>query len=206
MNKTDKVNYNATMRFADDAINFSNPTRLRKESSMNALGLLTKICLKTSARVSDILHIKYSDFIENKIHQGTYTLTYEIRKTKSKNTVPIGRELMNDILQYKEKCINRHNTANDMIFFNYQSKSLFTRVWASKNIAQANREGLLGKVVNVAGTHSLRKTAANEIFDKTQDLKLAKEFLGHKNILTTSIYLQDSFASTQDKLRELLCH
>lgn len=205
MNKTDKVNFNATLKFANDAINFSMPPQLRKESSMNALGLLTKICLKTSMRVSDILNLEYSQFKENKIHQGTFMLTYAIKKTNSKNTVPIGSDLMNDILQYREKCIARYNIANDMVFFNYQTQSLYTRVWASVNIAKANKEGNLGKVVNVAGTHSIRKTAANEIFDKTQDLKLAKEFLGHKNILTTSIYLHDSFVDTQDKLRELLC-
>jgi site-specific recombinase XerD len=53
--------------------------------------------------------------------------------------------------------------------------------------------------------HSLRRTAVIEIFENKQDLRLAQAFLGHKNILTTSNYLQDSKRSIQDQLRECLC-
>jgi site-specific recombinase XerD len=50
--------------------------------------------------------------------------------------------------------------------------------------------------------HSLRRTAVIEIFENKQDLRLKQFPLGHKNILTTSNYLQDSKRSIQDQLRE----
>jgi hypothetical protein len=52
-----------------------------------------------------------------------------------------------------------------------------TRVWASNKVRKANDSGLLGEIVNVAGMHSLRRTAAViEIFENKQDLRLAQAF------------------------------
>jgi integrase len=48
-------------------------------------------------------------------------------------------------------------------------------------VRKANDSGLLGEIVNVAGMHSLRRTAVIEIFENKQDLRLAQAFLGHKN-------------------------
>jgi hypothetical protein len=51
-----------------------------------------------------------------------------------------------------------------------------TRVWASNKVRKANDSGLLGEIVNVAGMHSLRRTAVIEIFENKQDLRLAQAF------------------------------
>jgi hypothetical protein len=71
-------------------------------------------------------------------------------------------------------------------------------------VRKANDSGLLGEIVNVAGMHSLRRTAVIEIFENKQDLRLAQAFWDIKT-LTTSNYLQDSKRSIQDQLRECLC-
>lgn len=205
MNKTDKVDFNVTMKLANDFINCSFPTNKRKEASNQAFGLLLKICLKTSMRVSDILKLEYSQFKEDKSNFNGGILTYYVKKSSITNTIPIGADLMNEIQRYKAKCMERNSVASEMIFYNYQTKSMFTRVWASNNVSKANKNGKLGQIVNVAGTHSIRKTAVNEIFDKTQDLKMAKKLLGHKNILTTSIYIADSEKTMMDKLKAVLC-
>jgi hypothetical protein len=52
----------------------------------------------------------------------------------------------------------------------------YTRVWASNKVRKANDSGLLGEIVNVAGMHSLRRTAVIEIFENKQDLRLAQAF------------------------------
>lgn len=205
MKTTDQVNYNATLKLANDYLNVNYPTNLRKEASLNVLGLLMKVALKTSMRVSDILSLEYSQFVEDRLHPNTFILTYRVTKSQINNTVPVGADLMYSIQAYRSKCLARYGYVSNNLFYNYQTKSLFTRVWASNNISKANKLGLMGQVVNVAGTHSLRKTAVNKIFDQTQDLKLAKSLLGHKNINTTSHYLKDEVKSTQDKLREVLC-
>jgi hypothetical protein len=43
-------------------------------------------------------------------------------------------------------------------------------------VRKANDSGLLGEIVNVAGMHSLRRTAVIEIFENKQDLRLAQAF------------------------------
>lgn len=207
MKTTDTLNYNATMNYANTLINNTkNPIDLNNNDMSNiAFGILLELGLKTAIRVSDMLNIEYHQFKENKMHPNTYMLTYSITKTSAKNTVPIGHELMSKILVYRQLCELKYNYSSPKLFNNYSNNKTFTRVWASKKIAKANKLGLMGRIVNVAGMHSVRKTAVNNLFDKTQDLKLAQNFLGHKNILTTSIYLKDDIKTTQDKLRLELC-
>lgn len=205
MKKTDKVNYNATMKYANDLILQDHHTSQRTKSSERAFGMVLKICLKTGIRVSDLLNLEYHQFTENKKYSNTYTLTYHITKTSTTNSVPVGAELMMNIEKYRMECLQDHGYTSSNIFFNYQNKKLFSRVWASNKISKANKDGDLGQVLNVVGMHSVRRSAVVEIFEKTQDLALAQSFLGHKNILTTSNYLQDIKTSTQDKLRSVLC-
>lgn len=45
------------------------------------------------------------------------------------------------------------------------------------------------------GSHSLRHTAARNIFKTVKDLSLAQYFLGHKTISTTSVYLQSQVSA-----------
>tara|TARA_B110000971_G_scaffold212423_1_gene241879 strand:- start:263 stop:616 length:354 start_codon:yes stop_codon:yes gene_type:complete len=77
----------------------------------------------------------------------------------------------------------------DKIFYNPKVKKPFSRVWASKRISVANKLGKMGEIVDVAGSHSLRKAAAHNLFDRSQDLRLVQSLLKHKNIATTSKYL-----------------
>jgi integrase len=204
MKKTEKLNFNSTMKYANDLLNneIGNET---KRMTNKAFGLLVKICLKTGIRASDLLNLEYSQFTENKLAPNTFTLEYFITKTNTKNIVPLGADLMNSIHLYKMECLETYGTTSDKVFYNYSNGKLFTRVWASNRIAKANKNGLLGQVVNVCGMHSVRRTAVVEVFEKNQDLRLAQAFLGHKNILTTSNYLQDNKTTIQDKLREALC-
>lgn len=204
MKKTEKLNFHATMKYANDLLvnEISNDT---KRMTNKAFGLLIKIGLKTGIRVSDLLKLEYTQFTENRIHKNTFTLEYYITKTKTKNIVPIGLILKDAIDTYKNDCLITYGYTSDKIFMNYTTRKLFTREWASKKISTANKNGLMGAVVNVAGMHSIRRTAVVEVFEKFQDVRLAQAFLGHGNILTTSNYLQDNKTTIQDKLRDVLC-
>jgi hypothetical protein len=62
------------------------------------------------------------------------------------------------------------------LIHNYSTGKNYTRVWASNKVRKANDSGLLGEIVNVAGMHSLRRTAVIEIFENKQDLRLAQAF------------------------------
>lgn len=204
MKKTEKVNYNATMKLANDLLqdnNLANRTKLSNQT----FGLLLKLCLKTGIRVSDLLNLEYSQFVEDKKHPNTYSLTYSITKTNSTNTVPIGHQLMLMIQTYKMHCLKDYGYTSNKIFFNYQTNKLYSRVWASNRISKFNKQGKLGEVLNHVGMHSVRRSAVVEVYEQTNDLRLAQSFLGHKNLVTTSNYLQDNKTSIQDKLRLVLC-
>ncbi|WP_405377529.1 site-specific integrase [Nonlabens sp. Asnod3-A02] len=204
MKKTEKLNYNSTMKFANTKLT-NNQTNQTKRMTDKAFGLLVKVCLKTGIRASDLLNLNYDQFTENRTAPNTFTLEYFITKTNSKNVVPVGADLMRSIQVYKMECLEAYGTVNGKIFYNYNTNKLYTRVWASQRIAKANKNGMLGQVVNVAGMHSVRRTAVVEVFEQNQDLRVAQAFLGHKNILTTSNYLQDNKTTMQDKLRLALC-
>lgn len=204
MKKTDTLNYNAVKHYSNTLLSneIKNDT---KRMTKKAFGLLLAICLKSGIRVSDLLVLKYSSFTENKIHPNTYLLDYAVKKSKTTNTLPIGHELMHQINVYRAECLNTYGFTSEFIFYNYTYNKVYSRVWASNQVSNANKKGLLGEIVNVAGLHSIRKTSAINLFDRTNDLKLVSKFLTHKNILTTSNYLQDTKKNTEDKLRELLC-
>ena len=53
--------------------------------------------------------------------------------------------------------------------------------------------GLNGKIA----THSLRKSFAQRLYDKSGDIYLVQELLGHKNIVTTQKYLGVNYADAR---------
>jgi hypothetical protein len=57
-----------------------------------AFGLLIRLAVKTGMRAW-FTNLEYIQFKENRI-SNTFTLEYSITKTKSKNIIPVGAELM----------------------------------------------------------------------------------------------------------------
>ena len=47
----------------------------------------------------------------------------------------------------------------------------------------------MGKIIDVAGSHSLRKASAHNLYEKSKDLRLVQSLLKHRNIKTTNEYL-----------------
>lgn len=61
------------------------------------------------------------------------------------------------------------------------------------------RAGLNGKL----GTHSLRKSFAQRLYDQTCDIFVVKEMLGHKSTDTTQQYLGVNYASLREALEAI---
>ena len=53
--------------------------------------------------------------------------------------------------------------------------------------------GLMGELA----THSLRKSFAQRLYDKSRDIYLVQELIGHRNILTTQNYLGVNYADAR---------
>ena len=59
--------------------------------------------------------------------------------------------------------------------------------------------GLNGHLV----THSLRKSFAQRLYDRTGDIYTVKEMLGHKSVTTTQKYLGVNYASVREAVEEM---
>jgi len=153
------------------------------------MGLVLMMGLETGARISDLLKMKYSDIEEMRNKPNTYTITFRVEKSKANHKWVISADLKGKIDGTREYMKTIHGYYGDMIFYNPKTEKQFSRVWASKRIAIANRLGKMGEIIKVAGSHSLRKASAHNLFERSKDLRLVQTLLKHKNIATTSKYL-----------------
>ena len=205
MKQTQPLNYSIAKKYAVKLwTEYEKQTDSRLIVSNRMFGLVLLIGLETSARISDLLSLKWSNIEEYAPNQ--YSLTYRVKKSKKNITIPLGNEIVNRfIFPTKEWLRACYSNTNEFIFYNYTNNSLFTRVWASNRISKANKLGLLGDVLDVAGSHSLRRTGAIRIYEKSNgDLRPASTLLGHKNLVTTSNYLQISENEMFDRLKQIL--
>lgn len=190
MAKTDKLNYNSARTYANDLwLNCENETDTRLKLSNRMMGLVLLMGLETGARISDLLEMKYSNIEEMKKRPNTYTITFYVEKSDVDHTWVISANLKGKIDATREYMKTMHGYYGDIIFYNPTTEKQFSRVWASKRIAIANRLGKMGEIIKVAGSHSLRKASAHHLFELSKDLRLVQTFLKHKNIATTSKYL-----------------
>ena len=190
MAKTEKLSYHNAKKYAHDLwLNCENETDTRLKLSNRMMGLVLMMGLETGARISDLLKMKYSDIEEMRNKPNTYTISFYVDKSKANHKWVISADLKGKIDGTREYMKTIHGYYGDMIFYNPNVDKPFSREWASKRIAVANRLGKMGEIIKVAGSHSLRKASAHNLFERSKDLRLVQTLLKHKNIATTSKYL-----------------
>jgi integrase len=190
MAKTEKLSYHNAEKYANELwVNCENETDTRLKLSNRMMGLVLLIGLETGARIGDLLKMKYSLIEEIKNKPNVYTITFYVEKSDANHKWVISSKLKNKIDTTREYMKTIHGYYGDMIFYNPKTEKQFGRVWASKRIAIANRLGKMGEIINVAGSHSLRKASAHNLYEKSKDLRLVQSLLNHRNIKTTNEYL-----------------
>ncbi|RKU06649.1 recombinase XerD [Candidatus Poribacteria bacterium] len=84
-----------------------------------------------------------------------------------------------------------------------QGSQPMTRIAAHNALKQAfETAGLNGKL----GTHSLRKSYAQRLYEQTNDIYAVQEMLGHKSVVTTQRYLGVNYASVRDASEAMSIH
>lgn len=162
--------------------------------------LLFTLQAKTGLRISDVLDLKFSNIILN----GTdIYLELVLKKTKNLLTLPIDRIMYKMIQDHKEYCLSEFNVIDEHIFFNYKTNKQFSYIWCNKRINVLNNSGVLGKVYDNIGTHSIRKGLAEYLYNK-KGLRTTQYLLGHKSMLTTEIYLELDKERHLKDLKEVL--
>jgi len=204
MKKTEKLNYQITKKYAITLISeCDKQTDTRLILSNRMFGLVLLVGLETGARISDLLKLKWKDI--KSYGPNEYMLTYHISKSKKDISIPLSNDLIHHITNTKEWLKNKYILVSESIFYNYDTGKSFTRVWASNRISKANKSGLLGEIIDVAGSHSLRRTSAVNVFEKSNgDMRIASMLLGHKNLVSTSNYLQVNEKEMFDKLKNIV--
>tara|TARA_B100001093_G_C26837225_1_gene1018903 strand:+ start:993 stop:1616 length:624 start_codon:yes stop_codon:yes gene_type:complete len=190
MAKTDALNYNSAKKYAQDLwANCEGATDSRIKLGNRMIGLALLLGLETGARISDLLKMKFSDIEELPNRPNVYTITWDVAKSNSKHKWVISADMKSKIDATQEYMKLHHSYYGDLIFYNAIRKTRYSREWASKRIAVANRLGKMGQIIDVAGSHSLRKASAHNLYEKSKDLRLVQSLLKHRNIKTTNEYL-----------------
>ena len=155
--------------------------------------------VSTGGRISELLSLRVGDVYQNK--KPVTDLLYTKRIVKGgevSRSVPVnadGRRSIDELVNWHRR--HYGSIASKRPFFPSRHKSgtvPMHRQTAHAILKTAFIEaGLNGHIA----THSLRKSFAQRLYDKTGDIYMVQELLGHKNISTTQKYLGVNYADAK---------
>ena len=140
--------------------------------------LIIKIILYTGIRVSEAINISMKDFIKD----GDAYIIQVRGKGNKPRVVMIKDKIINKDLNNWLDC---RSCDNNLLVCNQKAKKL-TQAYISRLVEQILLSVGLRKEKN--GAHMLRHTFATLLYQKSKDLILVQESLGHADINTSRIY------------------
>ena len=149
------------------------------------------IGVSTGGRISELLSLCIGDVYQNGSPVRDMLFDKSIVKGKEHSrAVPVnsdGRAAISDVVKWHRKTYK--SIAKQRPLFpsrNGQGNTKMSRRAAHDVLKKAfELTGLNGKLA----THSMRKSFAQRLYDRTGDIYAVQEMLGHKNITTTQKYL-----------------
>ena len=160
---------------------------------------LFMIGVSTGGRISELLSLCIGDVYQNQKPVGDLLYGKSIVKGgEVSRTVPVnadGRRAIDALVNWHRR--HYRSVASKRPLFRSRHKSgtvALHRQTAHDILKNAFIEaGLNGKLA----THSLRKSFAQRLYDKTGDIYLVQALLGHRNIATTQNYLGVNYADAR---------
>lgn len=143
---------------------------------------LLELLYASGLRVSELVHLKMSDFHEDLGFLQT------IGKGNKERIIPLG-EVAKDWLQIylkesRPKLLKENDQSQGMIYLNHHGRPLSRQgVW--KKLKQYIQAAGITKEVS---PHTLRHSFATHLLENGADLRVVQELLGHADISTTQIY------------------
>ncbi len=161
--------------------------------------------VSTGGRISELLSLRVADVYQN--GRPVTDLLFDKSIVKGKETsraVPVnvdGRLAIAELVNWHR---DRYGDLDaDRPLFpsrNKQGQQQMSRRTAHDVLKSAfEAAGLNGHLA----THSLRKSFAQRLYDRTGDIFAVQEMLGHRNVSTTQKYLGVNYASVRDALEEM---
>ena len=165
---------------------------LSAETNKRDLVMFT-VQLDSMMRSSDLLRLRVKDVINNK---GEVKAQIQIKqkKTGEGHTIRLQADTQQFLLEYIEQTAKSfddylftgRNHTGKPITYNGHAKTI--RKWAD----------MLGLDIEQFNTHSLRRTKASIIYEKTNNIEVARQLLGHRSVASTSTYLNISKQAALD--------
>lgn len=166
---------------------------------------LFMIGVSTGGRISELLSLRMSDAWQN--GKPVSDLLYNksiVKGGEVSRAVPVnrdGRRAIDDIVAWHSE--HYQTTSPDRPLFpsrNGRGEKRMSRRTAHDVLKTAfEAAGLNGHLA----THSLRKSFAQRLYDRTCDIFAVQEMLGHKNVVTTQKYLGVNYASVREALEDV---
>ena len=161
--------------------------------------------VSTGGRISELLSLQIGDVYQN--GRPVTDLLYSksiVKGGEVSRAVPVnrdGRQAIDDLINWHIDAYGM--TENDRPLFpsrNGQGEKRMSRRTAHDVLKTAfEAAGLNGHLA----THSLRKSFAQRLYDRTGDIFAVQEMLGHKAVATTQKYLGVNYANIKEAVEEM---
>ena len=161
--------------------------------------------VSTGGRISELLSLQIGDVYQNRAPVTDLLFDKSIVKGKEHSrAVPVnrdGRQAIDDLIKWHRK--EYHSIAKARPLFpsrNGQGGKRMSRRAAHDVLKTAfEAAGLNGKLAS----HSLRKSFAQRLYDRTGDIYAVQEMLGHQNIATTQKYLGVNYQNVRQAVEAM---
>ena len=155
--------------------------------------------VSTGGRISELLSLRVGDVYQNK--KPVTDLLYSksiVKGGEVSRSVPVnadGRKAIDALVNWHREHYRSIASKRPLFPSRHKSGTVpMHRQTAHAILKTAFMEaGLNGHIA----THSLRKSFAQRLYDKTGDIYLVQELLGHRNISTTQKYLGVNYADAK---------
>ena len=158
--------------------------------------------VSTGGRISELLSLQIGDVWQNE--RAVSDLLFDksiVKGGEVSRAVPVnsdGRLAISDLIAWHRECYNT----------THKSRPLFPsrNGQGTKRMSRRTAHDVLKAAFEIAGlnghlaTHSLRKSFAQRLYDRTGDIFAVQEMLGHKSVATTQKYLGVNYAHVRDAL------
>ncbi len=190
---------NAEIRKVSEA--FSGTFAIRNRS-------LFMLGVSVGARISELIALKVEDVWQN--NKPVKDLLFDrniVKGGEVSRAVPVnvdGRQAIEDLIAWHTEIYGDLDPKRPLFPSRKgQGSKSMTRIAAHNPLKEAfEAAGLNGKL----GTHSLRKSYAQRLYEQTNDIYAVQEMLGHKSVVTTQRYLGVNYASVRDASEAMSIH
>ena len=161
--------------------------------------------VSTGGRISELLGLQIGDVYQNRAPVTDLLFDKSIVKGKEHSrAVPVnrdGRQAIADLITWHRKEYRSIAKARPLFpSRNGQGGKRMSRRAAHDVLKHAfEAAGLNGKLAS----HSLRKSFAQRLYDRTGDIYAVQEMLGHKNITTTQKYLGVNYQNVRQAVEAM---